>query len=398
VDQVQKRKSGAMNMVTGRAAGLIEHARAMIPSLLERAAADEQNRCVSRQSVEEIKKAGLIRVLRPARWGGYELPPTVLADISMALAEGDMCVAWIYGLFANHGYHLAFYEDRAQEDVWSEKEDAIVGSSYSPAGQATPVNGGYQLSGRWKFSSGSAHADWFLLSSIASNEPNEVICFLVPRKDCEIIDVWRVTGLESTGSNDIRVENAYVPGHRILRFSDLFRGTSPGTNPGPLYRLSPIQVFYRVITMPMIGALQAMTDEFVAAGMNRSTSSGPIAKNADALLAVGQAIAAIEEMKVVQRHTFERLLDLAGRGESASMSDRLRYRYQSSFVAETCVINAKALFEAAGAGAMMEETMNMGRIYRNLICARQHIGSQFRKYARTVAADRFGEKSTEIML
>jgi 3-hydroxy-9,10-secoandrosta-1,3,5(10)-triene-9,17-dione monooxygenase len=92
------------------------------------------------------------------------------------------------------------------------------------------------------------------------------------------------------------------------------------------------------------------------------------------------------------------LLDLASRGESASMSDRLRYRYQSSFVAETCVINAKALFEAAGAGAMMEETMNMGRIYRNLICARQHIGSQFRKYARTVAADRFGEKSTEIML
>jgi 3-hydroxy-9,10-secoandrosta-1,3,5(10)-triene-9,17-dione monooxygenase len=385
-------------MVTGRAAGLLEHARAMIPSLLERAAEDERSRCVSKQSVEEIKKAGLIRVLKPARWGGYELSPTVLADVSMALAEGDMCVAWIYGLFANHGYHLAFYADRAQEDVWSENEDAIVGSSYSPAGQATPVNGGYQLSGRWKFSSGSAHADWFLLSSIAANEPNEVSCFLVPRADCEIIDVWHVTGLESTGSNDIKVENAYVPTHRILRFSDLFRGTSPGTNPGPLYRLSPIQVFYRVITMPMIGALQAMTNEFVATGLNRATSSGPIAKNADALLAVGQAISAVEEMKVVQRQTFERLLDLASRGESASMSDRLRYRYQSSLVAETCVINAKALFEAAGAGAMMEETMAMGRIYRNLIGARQHIGSQFRKYARTVAADRFGEKSTEIML
>jgi 3-hydroxy-9,10-secoandrosta-1,3,5(10)-triene-9,17-dione monooxygenase len=370
----------------------------MIPSLLQRAAEDERNRSVSKQTVEQIKKAGLIRVLKPARWGGYELSPTVLADISMTLAEGDMCVAWIYGLFANHGYHLAFYDDRAQEDVWSGKEDPVIGSSYSPAGQAMPVTGGYQLSGRWKFSSGSAHSDWFLLSSIATNEPNEVICFLVPRDDCEIIDTWHVTGLESTGSNDIAVAKIHVPQHRVLRFSDLFRGTSPGTNPAPLYRLSPIQIFYRVITMPMIGALQAMTNEFVETGKNRATSSGPIAKNADALLAVGQAISAIDEMKLVQRQTFETLLDQANRGKSASMSDRLRYRYQSSLVAETCVLNAKALFEAAGAGAMFEKAMTTGRIYRNLIAARQHIGCQFRKYARAVAADHFGEESTDIML
>ena len=370
----------------------------MIPSLLQRAPEDERNRCVSAQTVDEIKRAGLIRVLKPARWGGYELSPSVMADISMTLAGGDMCVAWIYGLYANHSYHLAFYPDQAQEDVWSGQEDPIIASSYSPAGQATTVAGGYQLSGRWKFSSGSAYADWFLLSSKVADQPNEVICFLVPREDCRIIDTWHVTGLKSTGSNDIAVENIFVPGHRLLRFSDLFRGTSPGTNPGPLYKLTPIQIFYRVITMPMIGALEAMANEFIATGTNRANSSGAIAKNPDALLALGQAISAVEEMKLVQRQTFETLLDKVSRGEPASISERLRYRYQSSLVAETCLMNAKALFEAAGGSALMEEATSLGRTYRNLIAARQHIGSQFRKYARSVAADCFGDELNDVML
>lgn len=381
-----------------RSTSLVASARAMVPALQERAQADERNRCVSPRTVQEIKEAGLIRILKPARWGGFELSPSVMADISMTLAEGDMSVAWVYGLYANHSYHLAFYDDQAQEDVWSRLEDPIIASSYSPAGQATAEAGGYRLTGRWKFSSGCAHADWFLLSSKAADRPNEVICFLVPKEDVQIIDTWHVTGLKSTGSNDVAVESVFVPGHRLLPFSDLFHGTSPGTNPGALYQLTPIQIFYRVITMPMIGALAVMADEFVATGTNRATSSGSIATNPDALLALGQAISAVEEMKLVQHQTFEALLDKVNRGDPASIQDRLRYRYQSSLVAETCLTHAKALFEASGAISLMEDSTSLGRIYRNLIAARQHIGSQFRKYARSVAADRFGETLNDVML
>lgn len=378
---------------------LIERARAMIPTLKQRAINDEMERCVSKETVAEIKNAGLIGVMKPAKWGGHELNPMVFSEIGMALAEGDMAVAWVYGLWANHAYHLSFYDDQAQADVWSDTDkEPLISSSYSPAGKAVKVDGGYQLSGRWKWSSGSAHSDWLLLSSFPSDKPGEVVCFLVPRKDISIIDTWFVTGLKSTGSNDIVVEDVFVPEYRGLAFSDLFKGTSPGTNEGPLYKLSPITVFYRVITLPMIGALQAMVDEFVVTGEARSTSSGPITENPDALLALGQAIGAVEEMKHIQRQTFETLMDLAERGETASISDRMRYRYQSSYVAETCVQNAKALFEATSGLAMMEEATSTGRIYRNLISARQHIGSQYRKYARSLAADRFGAETKDIML
>ena len=378
---------------------MIDRARAMIPALKQRAVVDEKDRRVSEKTVADIKNAGLIGVMKPAKWGGHELNPMVFSEIGMALAEGDMAVAWVYGLWANHAYHLAFYDDRAQADVWSNTdEEPLISSSYSPSGKATRVDGGYQLSGRWKWSSGSAHSNWLLLSSFPSDKPGEVVCFLVPRKDISIIDTWFVTGLKSTGSNDIVVEDVFVPEYRGLAFSDLFKGTSPGTNNGPLYKLSPITVFYRVITLPMIGALQALVDEFVVTGEARSTSSGPITDNPDALLALGQAMGAIEEMKHVQRQTFETLMELAERGETASVSDRLRYRYQSSYVAETCILNAKALFEATSGLAMMEEATSTGRIYRNLISARQHIGSQYRKYARSLAADRFGAETKDIML
>jgi len=56
-------------------------------------------------------------MLQPARWRGYELSPSVFAEIQIALASGDMSAAWVYGVVGVHPFQLALFDDRAAADV-----------------------------------------------------------------------------------------------------------------------------------------------------------------------------------------------------------------------------------------------------------------------------------------
>ena len=135
---------------------LIARARAMVPALKARAKACTAARNVSAESVAEMQAAGFFRVLQPKRWGGYEMSPNVYFDILRTLAEGCMSTAWIYGVIGCHPYELALFHDQAQREVWGSDESTLVSSTYQPVGKVEPAEGGFYLSGRWGFSSGSA--------------------------------------------------------------------------------------------------------------------------------------------------------------------------------------------------------------------------------------------------
>ena len=97
---------------------LVKAARELIPLLRERAAADEARRKVDPDTVARMKDAGLFRALQARRWGGREAGQGTFAQVQMALAEGDMSVAWMYGIVSVHSFHLCLMDDRAARDVW----------------------------------------------------------------------------------------------------------------------------------------------------------------------------------------------------------------------------------------------------------------------------------------
>ena len=102
---------------------MLARARALIPSLAARARrASASAACRSRPS-PSCKRAGLFRVLQPRRWGGYELDIHTYFEVQMALAEGDMSVAWVYGVVGVHPWLIALYDDRAARDIWG-KDDS----------------------------------------------------------------------------------------------------------------------------------------------------------------------------------------------------------------------------------------------------------------------------------
>jgi 3-hydroxy-9,10-secoandrosta-1,3,5(10)-triene-9,17-dione monooxygenase len=183
---------------------LVRRARAMVPVLRERAQACVAARDVPAESIAEFQEAGFFRILQPRRWGGYEMHPNVFYDVQKALAEGCMSTGWMYGVVGCHPYEIALFHEEAQAEVWGEDQSTLVSSSYQPVGKVTVVDGGFRLSGRWGFSTGSVHCKWVVLGALVPpSEPGgapDMRAFLLPRSDYTIdTDSWHVFGLQGTG-------------------------------------------------------------------------------------------------------------------------------------------------------------------------------------------------------
>lgn len=320
---------------------LLARARAMIPTLRKRAQACVANRDVPAQSIAEMQEAGFFRILQPKRWGGYEMHPNVFYDVQKALAEGCMSTGWMYGVVGCHPYEIALFHEQAQAEVWSDDTSTLVSSSYQPVGKVTPVEGGFRLSGRWGFSTGSVHCKWVVLGALVPpTEPGgapDMRAFLLPRADYTIdTDCWHVFGLQGTGSHDVIVDDVFVPEHRTHRSVDGFLCANPGqeTNTGPLYTLPWAQVFMRsVSTAAFGGARAAITAAREIAASRVSTNTGKASKDDPFLMAaIARAHAEVSEMETTLRVTFEDLMDIAERGEAIPMEKRTLYAYNSASV------------------------------------------------------------------
>ena len=177
-------------------AELIARARAMIPTLARRSPEQRQKRRILPETIAEMQAAGLLRVLQPRRWGGYEMELGTFYDIEIALAEGDMSTGWTYGVLGVVSWFLGLIDDRVAQEVWGSDTSGLICSSTMPAGKATTVDGGFRLSGHWRYASGSEHCDWALLGGMvtAENAPPDWRFFVVPRRDYKTVDTWQVAG------------------------------------------------------------------------------------------------------------------------------------------------------------------------------------------------------------
>ena len=362
---------------------IVDRARALIPLLRERAQMDAENRIINPDTIRGMKEAGLFRVLQPKRWGGYEAGQRTFAEVQMALAEGDMSVAWIYGVIGVHAYHMGLLHDQAARDVWGKDTSVLVASPYMPGGVAKPVEGGYEISGRWPYSSGCQHCDWTFLGGIVEGSPTDYRSFLIPRADAPVVDTWDTPGLEGTGSHDVVIEKAFVPEYRTHRMIDGFLGTNPGkaVNYGPLFQMPFMLVFFRAITSSQIGALQAMVDIFRTYATDKVFGGAKTAEDPEVQHFLAAAVSGIDEMKKIMFANFETMDEYAARGEFPPMEMRQMFRYQSSAVAERCLNLATPLLRMSGGGGVYER-FGMSRIYRNMMTGRQHIAAQFNLHGR----------------
>lgn len=360
---------------------LLERARALAPAIRERARQTALNGDVPPESVAAIREAGLFRILQPKRYGGYEMHPNTFFDVQKILAEACMSTGWIFGVLGCHPYQIGLFDDRAQADVWGENPDMLASSTYQPVGKVEKADGGFYLSGRWGFSSGSTHCGWVLLGALYFPEGGapDMRTFLLPRSDYKIIPgTWDVFGLQGTGSFDIEVERVFVPEYRTHRSVDGFACTNPGqaVNTGPLYRLPWAQLFTRSVSTSAFGATRAAIKAGTEIMESRVSSNTGKASKADTQLhaALARAIAEVSEMEQTHRAAMTEMMELAEAGQPVPMEKRALYTYQSSNVVRRMVDLVDDIMKLLGGRAVYMSSPII-QPWLDLNAARAHVAN-----------------------
>jgi len=382
---------------------LVQRARDLIPKLKERAVKTETDRKVPDETIAEMQAAGLFDVLKPKMYGGYEMDPQVFYDVQMALAEGCMSTAWIYGVIGVHNWQIALFDPRAAQDVFGKDTSTLIASTYMPKGQVTPVEGGFKFSGRWGFSSGIDHCQWVFLGGLIFNpgQPPEYRTFLLPRSDFEVIDTWHVMGLKGTGSKDIVVKDVFVPEYRTHKASDGFMGTNPGrdTFTADLYKLPFGQIFVRAVSTAAIGALQGALDTFLDFAKVRVGDMGnKTSEQAPAQLAAAETATAIDEMKLVLNRNFSVLqTKIRNKQPLDDIQQRLLFRHQASQTVERCAKHAYQLFSVCGGRGIFTD-FPLYRYMTDIMAARGHYANNPEQFGRNFGGFLLGRENTDFFI
>ena len=360
---------------------------------------------VFKETIAELQKRGFFQMLQPKRWGGGETTPLESFEVASILAEGDPSVAWVLGVVGIPAYHLAFFDERAQEEVWGEDPTTLISSPYAP-GKAKRVDGGFVLNGRWSFSSGGDHCAWTFLGANIEGEENTRVAtsasmaqytFLLPRKDYEIVPNWNVHGLRATGSNDVIVKDAFVPHHRALMWEQVLTNDAPGlaSTTGVLYRMPFFQSFSRATQAPAArGALRGMVQAFIDFNRGKVSRRGTtIGQNPEATLAVAEALSQADEMKSQLYKNYGRVIgEVMGTGPAVPMDDRRQFRFQSSQIPPRVARLANELFRICG-GHAVYEVHAFGRLLNDIMAIQSHQLNNYQLHANAWAGTLLGDEN-----
>jgi 3-hydroxy-9,10-secoandrosta-1,3,5(10)-triene-9,17-dione monooxygenase len=384
---------------------ILARARDMLPTLQERAEQAEAARRISEETDQAFRDAGFYKILQPSSFGGLELDFGTQTELAVVLAPGCASSAWVASVTACHGWILGMFSPQAQTDVWGKDSDASVASSFLPFGpDIKRVDGGVHINGRWGFSSGVDYCSWVVLTmalpSIDDRGKTDSLFAVVPLDECTIVDSWHTTGLSGTGSNDIILENVFVPDHRIVDMAELRGGASPGSavNPGYLYRLPQRATFSFNLVGTAIGAARGAVQSVIAELKTRITVQGVnltdlssvqlrIAE-AEAELAAAYALVARNRDEIIRNGKANRL---------PSAEDRPRYRRDNAYATRLCVQAVDRIYPITG-GRGIAAANAVNRAWRDVHAVSHHIALTWDVSASTAGALAVGAQNPDPLL
>lgn len=145
--------------------------------------------------------------------------------------------------------------------IWSQDPDATVCATVGSPSPAREAEGGYVLSGRWSWASGSHHATWAIVSTVVGADgpaPDGGVA-LVPMSELSIENTWHMAGMRGTGSDTVVAEEVFVPAEHVVLMSSLQSG-----KPDPQAPTFSLQNVVGSMPAPVLGMGMAMYDLTVA--------------------------------------------------------------------------------------------------------------------------------------
>ena len=344
----------------------------LVPKLRENGLEAENRRWILDENVELLEKAGVFRMAVPRRFGGLELPVAEQVQVLMEIARGCSSTGWVAMIWVSSTWLPSQLPDTAQEEIYS-GGSTRVSTGFSPDGTLEAVEGGYKLSGTWKWISGSFGANWVTLAAIhvlPDGTPAPHVA-LVPVSELINHDDWNASAAVATGSATVTAREVFVPSHRVTSLVGILQGTTGDRSnagvTGRNYPFVPYFVAQGACSYLGIakGAYELFLDRLPGRGITYTSwteqSRSPLTQ-----IQVATAANKIAAAEALQDGWLRKLQEWADTGHSPSRLERAAVRGQTAYAVELAKQAVEVLHTAAGASVISRE-VPFQRFHRDIL-------------------------------
>ncbi len=248
----------------------VARAKELAPVIAEAADRIEADRRVPADIMSAMHAAEFFRMCLPRSMGGGEAPPLTVMLTLEAIAAADASTAWCLGQALGCSRSAASLDPAVAREVFGPPDSVLAWGPPNGPVKAVAVDGGYRVSGEWKFASGVLNATW-LGPSCPIFEPDGtprldaggkpvLRSMLLPKSSATVTDVWQVIGLRGTGSNSFAVTDLFVP----EEFTFARDTASERRENGPLYRVLMTTFYGMGFAGVALGIARPTLDAFIA--------------------------------------------------------------------------------------------------------------------------------------
>ncbi|MEO6398156.1 MAG: acyl-CoA dehydrogenase family protein [Tepidiformaceae bacterium] len=354
---------------------LIEAARRMAPAIAARADEIERERRVPLELINEMRAAGFFRMLVPADLGGLETDPVTAAKVVEEVSSADGSAGWCVMIGNQNAAFSGLADQGFARELWG--SGGITAGTARPIGRAVAKGGpggGYSVSGRWPFASGSSHADWFAAECVVydgdsprldANGESVTRMVFVPNTEVTIHDTWHTTGLRGTASNDFSVESSFVPEERGFQMI-----VDEPRNSWALFSALPL-LFINHGSRSMGVARSALKEAVRIVNSKRGWGDQPLNQGLRMQSVIAEATVALESARAYLYQTATALWESVLAGEDDGRL-RARVRLATSHSSRASVQAVDLVHAAVGTAALFPSSP-LERHFRDIHMAAAHV-------------------------
>ena len=351
----------------------IRAARELAPLIRERARDAEIARRPLDEVIEAVRDSGLFSMMVPKRYGGDELDIDTFFEVVLILSEADAAMGWLIGFYIEHAFWLAAYPESVQDEMYGDADHVLAPVTFNFAGgTASSVDAGHRVNGRWSWGTGIVHATWVMAGCMAIGADGNptAMMFLLPRDEVETIDTWHISGMCGTGSLDFAIDDVFVPGDRVVSFSDFLDG-SLGLGDrfdAPLYSVPLVPILGFAAGLPCLGAARHARAAFAEQVKSKIEATG-LVKGEGNFAFIAEASLTIDTAELLFRDV---LADMMDKRADASPEERSSWMTKISHAVFLCRDATQSIASLIGAsGAMLDNPIQ--RCARDVSAAANHV-------------------------
>ncbi|WP_118972538.1 acyl-CoA dehydrogenase family protein [Taibaiella koreensis] len=207
--------------------------------LREHAFRAEEARSLPAPVLDLIYERRWFQLMVPRACGGLELSLPEAVRWFEALAWAEANTGWCVNLGAGANMFAGYFDAGTATAIFNDSRTCCAGSG-AISGTALQTEGGYLLTGRWKYASGANHATHFTANAWLHDAAGTAIThegeplfrsFIVPAAQVLNHRNWNAIGLRATSSNDFEIRDIFVPDTHVFNLQQ-----ASGFANGSLYR------------------------------------------------------------------------------------------------------------------------------------------------------------------